>query len=94
MFFILVNNKYIIKFIKEIESLLNSERSKSKDLANKLYKTQAELNMIKTQGPIALAPMRLNFEATSPINNKSTKISQHSQPASLHKLVIYFKINV
>lgn len=53
---------------------MNSEKSKSKDLATKLYQTQAELNMIRTQGQIKtpLAPSRLNFETTSPISNKST----------------------
>lgn len=66
--------------------MLNSEKSKSKDLANKLYQTQAELNMMRTQGHIKtpLAPSRLNFEATSPICNKSTPHIT-SQPTAFHK---------
>lgn len=65
---------------------MTSERSKSKDLATKLYQTQAELNMIKTQGSglIPLLPTRLNFEATSPAYNKSTPYKT-SQPPAFHK---------
>lgn len=67
--------------LQEIESLLNSERSKSKDLANKLYQTQAELNMVKKQDTLTknLMPNRLNFDAASPTYNKSTPTI--SQPA-------------
>jgi len=62
--------------------LLTSERSKSKDLATKLYQTQAELNMIKTQGPLStpLAPTRLNFEASSPTYSKSTPYKTSQLP--------------
>ncbi|XP_050431701.1 citron Rho-interacting kinase-like [Adelges cooleyi] len=59
---------------KDIEVLLNSERSKSKDLATKLYQTQAELNLVRAQGPFVspLAPTRLNFDSNSPVYTKST----------------------
>lgn len=69
-----------------MESLLHSERSKAKDLASKLYQTQAELNMIKTQGSYTpLAPTRLNFETISPAHNHSTTPSTLSRPTVLHK---------
>lgn len=73
--------------MQEIESLLNSERSKSKDLATKLYQTQAELNLVRTQGPLTpLHPNRLNFETTTPTSY--TKLT--SQMQSLHRQVHYF----
>ncbi|KAE9542770.1 hypothetical protein AGLY_002681 [Aphis glycines] len=72
---------------KEIEFLLNSERSKSKDLANKLYQTQAELNMVRTQGPLTpLVPARLNFEANSPAYRKLTTKTV-SQSQTFHKQI-------
>lgn len=69
---------------------MNSERSKSKDLANKLYQTQAELNMMRTQGPSTpLVPICLNFETNSPAYKKLTS-NTLSQLQSFHKQVQYF----
>lgn len=81
---IIINEKLNYKFIQELELLLTTEKTKSKDLATKLYQTQAELNMIKAHDPLLapLAPSRLNFEATSPVLNKPCK---NSQPAAFHR---------
>jgi len=71
---------------------LNSERNKSKDLANKLYQTQAELNTMRTQGSLTpLVPTRLNFEAHSPAYRKLTTTTI-SKFQSFHKQVIHSKM--
>ncbi|XP_050538665.1 citron Rho-interacting kinase-like [Daktulosphaira vitifoliae] len=73
---------------KEIEILLNSERSKSKDLATKLYQTQAELNMVKAHGPLPspLAPTRLNFDSNSPVYSKNnSSLNYRATSGSIHK---------
>ncbi|XP_050433505.1 citron Rho-interacting kinase-like isoform X2 [Adelges cooleyi] len=71
---------------KEIELLLNSERSKSKHLATILNQAQAELEVAKAQCPLQshLVPTRLDFDFDSPVSSKSTPIA-NPVSTSLHK---------